>query len=223
MILGDEPPSRRSVPDAEVRPREQANAARDLVGRLRDALEIARYRRQVRLWKRSGVRFGRGVLVMPTAFLDLTYGWMISIGDRTRIAREVRIFTHDASAQRDLGHGRVGPVTIGRDCLIAERSSILPGVTIGDRVMVGVGSVVATDLPSNTRAMGVPARVYGTFDAWLEEMRQAISSGPRFGYDELHELPESRRAATLERLHANGGHGYRLDPFSVSPYYVTPP
>jgi carbonic anhydrase/acetyltransferase-like protein (isoleucine patch superfamily) len=160
---------------------------------------------------------------MPTAFFDLTYGWMITIGDRTRIARDERILTHDASAQRDLGHGRVGPVTIGRDCLIAERATILPGVTIGDRVMVGVGSVVATDLPSNTRAMGVPARVYGTFDAWLEETRQAISSGPRFSYDELHDLPESRRPAMLERLRAGGGHGYRRDPFSLSPYYVTPP
>ncbi len=203
--------------------REHPDPARDLLGRLRDAVEIQRYRRQVRLWKRSGVRFGRGVLVMPTAFLDLTYGWMIAIGDRTRIAREVRIFTHDASAQRDLGHGRVGPVTIGRDCLIAERATILPGVTIGDRVMVGVGSVVATNLPSNTRAMGVPARVYGTFDAWIEETRQAISTGPRFDHEELSDLTESRRAATLERLRANGGHGYSHDPFSASPYYVTPP
>jgi acetyltransferase-like isoleucine patch superfamily enzyme len=205
------------------RAREPANPARDLLGRVRDAVEIVRYRRQVALWKRSGVRFGRGVLVMPSAFLDLTYGWMIAIGDRTRIAREVRIFTHDASAQRDLGHGRVGPVTIGRDCLIAERATILPGVTIGDRVMVGVGSVVATDLPSNSRVMGVPARVYGTFDAWLEEIRQAISTRPCFAHEELHDLTESRRGATLECLRRNGGHGYSRDPFSASPYYVTPP
>lgn len=208
---------------ADGRARERANPARDLLGRVRDAIELARYRRQVTLWKRSGVRFGRGVLVMPSAFLDLTYGWMIAVGDRTRIARDVRIFTHDASAQRDLGHGRVGPVTIGRDCLIAERATILPGVSIGDRVMVGVGSVVASDLPSNSRVMGVPARVYGTFDAWLEEMRQAISTGPCFAYDELYDLTDSRRGATLERLRRNGGHGYSRDPFSASPYYVTPP
>jgi carbonic anhydrase/acetyltransferase-like protein (isoleucine patch superfamily) len=99
----------------------------------------------------------------------------------------------------------------------------LPGVTIGDRVMVGVGSVVATDLPSNSRVMGVPARIYGTFDGWLEEMRQAISTGPRFEYEELQGLPEARRTATLEWLRASGGHGYSHDPFSASPYYVTPP
>lgn len=199
------------------------NPARDLLGRLRDALALARYRRQVRLWKRSGVRFGRGVLVMPSVFLDLTHGWMIAIGDRTRLARDVRVFTHDASAQRDLDHGRVGPVTIGRDCLIAERATILPGVTIGDRVMVGAGSVVTGDLPSNSRAMGVPARVYGTFDAWLDETRQAISRGPRFAYNELHALPEADRAAVIDRLRAGGGQGYTHDPFSLSPYYVTPP
>ena len=207
----------------EHRPSAMENPARDLLGRLRDAFELARYRRQVRLWKRSGVGFGRGVLVMPSVFLDLTHGWMITIGDRTRLARDVRIFTHDASAQRDLDHGRVGPVTIGRDCLIAERATILPGVTIGDRVMVGVGSVVTGDLPSNSRAMGVPARVYGTFDAWLEETRQAISRGPRFAYNELHALPESDRAAVIDRLRTSSGQGYSHDPFSVSPYYVTPP
>jgi maltose O-acetyltransferase len=201
----------------------RADPHRDLCGRLRDALELVRYRRKVRYWIRSGVRFGRGVLVMPTVELDATYGWMISVGDRSRLGHRVRILVHDASAQRDLCHGRVGPVAIGSDCLVAEGSIVLPGVTLGDRVMVGAGSVVASDIPPNSRAMGVPARVYGTFDDYLEETRRAIEAGPCFGYRELHDLTPGQREGVLARLRAAGARGFSFDPFSASPFYVTPP
>lgn len=208
---------------ARSEPRPAASAARDVAGRLRDAFELWRFRRKVDFWKQNGVRFGRGVLVMPTVELDLSHGFLITIGDRTRIAHHARILVHDASAQRDLHYGRVGSVTIGSDALIAERVTILPGVTIGDRVMVGVGSVVASDIPSNSRAMGVPARVYGTFDAYLEETRRAIESAPRFQDEELQDRSPAARASVRERLRAGGGQGFRHDPWSASPYYVTPP
>lgn len=205
---------------ALLRPRAPGNPARDLLGRARDRLELLRFRRKVAFWRRSGVRFGPGVLVMPTAEFDVTHGWMISVGAGTRIGHHVRVLVHDASAQRDLHHGRVGPVTIGADCLIAEHAIILPGVTIGDRTMVGAGSVVASDLPENARAMGVPARVYGTFDGYLEETRRAIERGPRFAYEELSDLPARDRPGVIDRLRAAGGLGYTYDPFSASPYYV---
>jgi acetyltransferase-like isoleucine patch superfamily enzyme len=216
-------PDGNAPPGARLRPGEPTDPHRDLAGRLRDAVELWRYRRKVRYWERSGVRFGRGVLVMPTAELDTTYGWMISVGDRSRIGHRVRILVHDASAQRDLHHGRVGPVTIGKDCLIAEGAVILPGVTIGDRVIVAAGSVAAADISPNSRVMGVPARVYGTFDDYLEETRRAIAAGPRFGYMELHALPPDLRERALAEIRASGGRGYSYDPFSISPYYVTPP
>jgi maltose O-acetyltransferase len=197
--------------------------SRDTLGRLRDTFELWRYRRKVEHWKRSGVRFGRGVIVMPTAVLDVSLGWLIEIGDRVRIGHQARILVHDASAQRDLGHGRVGPVRIGDDSLIAERVTVLPGVTIGRRVMVAVGSVVATDLPDNVRAMGVPARAYGTFDDYLEETRRAIASSPLLTDEELSDRSPEGRARVIERLRRAGGKGYRRDTRSESPYYATPP
>ena len=60
------------------------------------------------------------------------------------------------------------PVTIGDDCFIGPHVSIytachsttiLPGVTIGDNVTIGAGSVVVHDIPSNSVAVGNPARV----------------------------------------------------------------
>lgn len=50
-------------------------------------------------------------------------------------------------------------VYIGRNCWIGMQSIILKGVTIGDGLVVGAGSVVTRDIPPNVLAAGVPARV----------------------------------------------------------------
>ncbi len=192
-------------------------------GGLIDALKRYRFRRKVRRWMASGVKFGHGVLVMPSVFIDTSYGWLISIGDRTRLAEEVRILCHDAGPERDLGYGRVGPVTIGRDCILNERVIVLAGVTIGDGSMIGSGSVVASDIPPGSRAMGVPARVYGRMDDYREELRRAMQDAPVFGYKELHRLNAAEREAAIARMKAAGGRGFHYDPFSLSPYWATPP
>lgn len=51
------------------------------------------------------------------------------------------------------------PVTIGDNVWIAGDVTINPGVTIGDHVVIGSGSVVTRDIPSHTFAAGVPCRV----------------------------------------------------------------
>lgn len=51
------------------------------------------------------------------------------------------------------------PVHIGKNCWIGAGAIILPGITIGDNVVVGAGSVVTKDLPSNVVAVGNPCRV----------------------------------------------------------------
>ena len=51
------------------------------------------------------------------------------------------------------------PVTIGNDCWFGANVVVCPGVTIGDNCVVGAGSVVTRDLPPNSLAVGVPARI----------------------------------------------------------------
>ena len=50
------------------------------------------------------------------------------------------------------------PIIIGNDCWIASNVVICGGVTIGDRVVIGAGSVVTRDIPSDTLAAGKPCR-----------------------------------------------------------------
>ena len=50
-------------------------------------------------------------------------------------------------------------VTVGKNCWIGQNVCILPGVNIGDNVIIGAGAVVTKDIPSNSIAAGNPAKV----------------------------------------------------------------
>jgi maltose O-acetyltransferase len=54
------------------------------------------------------------------------------------------------------------PVTIGHDCWFGANVTVCPGVTIGDNCVIGAGSVVTRDIPSDSFAAGVPAKVIRT-------------------------------------------------------------
>jgi galactoside O-acetyltransferase len=51
------------------------------------------------------------------------------------------------------------PIRVGRNCWLGANVVVVPGVTIGDNVVVGAGSVVTRDLPDNVVAVGNPCRI----------------------------------------------------------------
>lgn len=52
-----------------------------------------------------------------------------------------------------------GEIMIGRNVWIGDKVSVFGGVTIGDNVIVGAGSIVTHDIPSNSMAAGAPAKI----------------------------------------------------------------
>jgi maltose O-acetyltransferase len=85
----------------------------------------------------------------------------VTIGDCVLFGPAVQIYTAthplDAAERRLKEFGK--PVSIGADCWIAGGAIILPGVTIGARSVIGAGSVVTRDVPSDVVAAGNPCQV----------------------------------------------------------------
>ncbi len=85
----------------------------------------------------------------------------VEIGDHTLLGPAVQIYTAshpmDAQLRRSEEFGK--PISIGSDVWIGGGAIICPGVTIGDRTVIGAGSVVTKDIPSGVFAAGNPCRV----------------------------------------------------------------
>jgi acetyltransferase-like isoleucine patch superfamily enzyme len=100
-----------------------------------------------------GMDIGRDVRISMGARLDKTNPKGIHIGDFTAITSGAAILTHDFVNRLHTD------VHIGRNCFIGYGAIVLPGVRIGDSVIVTGNSVVGRDVPSNSVVMGNPARV----------------------------------------------------------------
>lgn len=86
----------------------------------------------------------------------------VTIGSRTLFGPNVQIYTASHSLgheERAKGLGRGKPVTIGEDVWIGGGVIICPGVTIGNRSIIGAGSVVTKNIPADVMAAGNPCRV----------------------------------------------------------------
>ncbi len=151
----------------------------------------ARIREAAWLWcmdSDSSIEIGSGTAVMPYAKLvagfggrlivgktcsihsfDVLYGFTggLSIGDGVRIG----VHTMFISANHNIEDPLKGPneqgfasegIKIESGAWIGAGCKVLDGVTIGERAVVGAGSVVTRDIPANSVCVGVPARVIRT-------------------------------------------------------------
>lgn len=95
----------------------------------------------------------------------------MEIGDDFISAPGSIILAHDASTLWHTGKYRVQKTKIGNRVLGAN-SIILPGVVVGDDVIIGSGSVVTKDIASNSVVAGNPARVVSTISEYIDKCEQ---------------------------------------------------
>lgn len=93
------------------------------------------------------------VRLSRTTILDKANPGGVFVDEYTYFAGGVLVLAHDMCRQLR------STVRIGKRCFIGANAIILPGVTIGDEVVIGSGSVVTKDVPSNCIAAGNPARI----------------------------------------------------------------
>lgn len=111
-------------------------------------------------WGGKHVHFGKNIY---TNFnLTLVDDTQIYVGDFCQIGPNVVLATagHPILPElRERAYQYNAPVRIGQNCWLGANVVVVPGVTIGNNVVVGAGSVVTRDLPDNVVAAGNPCRI----------------------------------------------------------------
>lgn len=111
-------------------------------------------------WGGKHVHFGKCVYAnFNLTAVDDTH---IYVGDYTMIGPNVTLATAGHPILPELRKEAYQfnmPVHIGKNCWLGAGVIVLPGVTIGDNTVIGAGSVVTKDIPSNVVAIGNPCRI----------------------------------------------------------------
>ncbi len=174
-----------------------------------------------RLWKRwrwrrdpegylraLGVQVGKHCRIygMPEEVFD-SEPYLCRLGDHVSITSGVRFISHDGGVwvlrEEFPDLDIFGPITVGNNVFIGINTIILPGVTIGDNVVIGAGAVVTRDIPSNSVAAGVPARVLGSLAAYREK---ALANGVHLRAlppEELHRALSDRFRLAADNAQAH--------------------
>jgi radical SAM protein with 4Fe4S-binding SPASM domain len=123
-------------------------------------------------YAKTGADIGHHVFMDAEIWLDKSFPELIKIEDFVVIASGVKILTHDSSICNTKGYFfQKGVVHIKRNAFIGANSIILPSITIGENSIVGAGSVVTKDVPSDTVVAGNPAKkICSTNELLLKRM-----------------------------------------------------
>jgi len=131
-------------------------------------LERAREKYNEHSWIIGEPKIGKGTWIGAFTVIDGSGG--LKIGKECDISCGVHIYTHstvkrcitgkkfneDGTINRELIERK--PVEIGDNTFIGANATIMMGVKIGNRCIIGAGSVVTKDVPSDTTVVGIPAK-----------------------------------------------------------------
>lgn len=126
--------------------------------------------------KRKGVKVGEGCMISP-CHLSTSEPWLIEIGNYCRIAKDTEFFNHGGIFGLQILHDDYdldyfGKIKIGDYVSIGEGCKIMPGVTIGNNVIIGAGSVVTKSIPDGFMVAGNPIKHIGYTEDWYKSLKE---------------------------------------------------
>ena len=126
-----------------------------------------------------GVKMGDNIRIMD----NVSFGsepYLVELKNDITISNSVEFITHDGGtwAFRDLPEYsdviKYGRIKVGSHTFIGAHSIIMPGVTIGERCVIGAGSVVTKDIPDGVVACGVPAKIIKSTMEYAEQSKDSM-------------------------------------------------
>lgn len=108
--------------------------------------------------------FGKNIHLGNNVFINCGCNFQdqggIYIGDNALIGHGVTLATLDHDQRPDRrGDMICRPITLGKNVWLGAGATVVGGVTIGDNSIIGAGAVVTKDVPADSVAVGVPAKV----------------------------------------------------------------
>lgn len=114
------------------------------------------------------LKIGEGTAIQPYVHIGAAH--QVTLGKHVMIASNVYISDHDHDLSDPMDPASTNsrlltaPVHIGDYTWLGEKVTVLKGVTIGERSVIGAGSVVTRDIPPMSIAVGMPAKVIRRYD-----------------------------------------------------------
>lgn len=155
--------------------------------------KVQRHRDSAAYWRKQGARIGEECEIYSTASFG-SEPYLITVGNHVRINSGVQLVTHDGGVwvlrglyeelrQADM----FGTIVIGDNVHIGTNAIIMPGVTIGSNCVIGCGAIVTRDIPDNSIAVGIPARVIETVEEYREKNESRMETTKGMNWQEKNE------------------------------------
>lgn len=128
--------------------------------------------------RNKGIRIGEGTLLREplTTEIDISRPELIEIGENVLLHKHLTLLTHDYASRVFVNlygdfipsHGKI---KIGNNVWFGEHCTVLKGVSIGNNCIIGYGSVVVKNIPSNSVAVGSPAKVICSIEEYYQKRK----------------------------------------------------
>ena len=144
----------------------------------------------IRYARKIGVRIGEGCRISGRTNWG-SEPWLVTIGNHTALSFDCTFITHDGATWGFRGKPgyenivRFGRISVGDDCFIGAKATILPGVHIGANSIIAAGAVVASSVPAGEvwggarQATDVDPRLCRKMQVMAREIRRRIPKGKR--------------------------------------------
>lgn len=172
----------------------------DKLGKMTNYFHALKYKvwlsKQKRELKKKGIRYGKNLYLYNVKF-DSVAGYLIRIGNNC-ILTNCTILAHDDAPRMYFPYRKIDRVIIGNNCFIGYGALILPGVKIGNNVIVAAGSIVTHDIPSNTIVAGCPAKVINTISDYKKKIKREINTAIIVNKAHISEVEKERLFVKLK-------------------------